>query len=155
MKQISIIHQSAENHQGQKILNAPRINWIICKMVSSITIDIQGSIFKNRTILGHAYGSFIYKSGNHVWSITNIMEKKRIYQKYLCFFFICKSFSLWDSFLNRFELHVHANLLWCHRFAFTGVTCNHRSHGTMKKIRKLPFLSIPPLSLSGISRWVE
>ena len=25
MKQISIIHHSAENHQGQKILNAPRI----------------------------------------------------------------------------------------------------------------------------------
>ena len=24
MKQISIIHQSAENHQGQKLLNAPR-----------------------------------------------------------------------------------------------------------------------------------
>ena len=26
MKQISIIHQSAENHQGQKILNVPRMS---------------------------------------------------------------------------------------------------------------------------------
>ena len=24
MKQISVIHQSAENHQGQELLNAPR-----------------------------------------------------------------------------------------------------------------------------------
>ena len=32
---------------------------------------------------------------------------------------------------------------------------NHRSHGTMELFIKLPFLSIPPFSLSGISRWVD
>ena len=41
------------------------------------------------------------------------------------------------------------------RFWAANALSNHRSHGTMKLFIKLPFLSIPPSSLSGISRWVD
>ena len=60
MKQILIIHQSAENHQGQKILNAPR---------SILIVDAGNTDFKKSNKIGKSLNRLRVLKGNIILTV--------------------------------------------------------------------------------------